>query len=431
VRANGNIDTFGGTITAGNDIRAAGITSAQVNAGHDIIINKSLGLGSGLIVNQLESAGTLTLTNVPIVSAGDRDGGLFHLVIDCASISTHGLAIPLLAANGMSADGSGALPGDGGIIELTIRNAGLSVSSNGTFGSVSANGGSSNISAPFDGGNGGSVDITAAGPILVSSPIEATTGYLPAASSAHGNGGSVSLTSDDSVTVNSRIEVSSNDSVSKRPRRRSARGGNIATTSHKPSGVAINLSNTSELLSLLDAAAPGPGGKVTILATGASSVADINGKIAADRGTIDIRHTGDSGQIVLGGPGQGDRIDAHADVIKVAALGNNGVLTVGNVVLSADTTLKLYSPGSNGTVNFVADVTLGGASTKIIAGNTVNIFNGVVVTVGGNHPASVFTNNANYSGFGGNGSRTGTFSGAGANNPQPLGHAPSLDGPGG
>jgi len=69
--------------------------------------------------------------------------------------------------------------------------------------------------------------------------------------------------------------------------------------------------------------------------------------------------------------------------------------------LSADTTLKLYSPGSNGTVNFVADVTLGGASTKIIAGNTVNIFNGVVVTVGGNHPASVFTNNANYSGFGG------------------------------
>jgi hypothetical protein len=356
---------------------------------------------------------------------------LFHLVIDCASVSTHGPAIPLLAANGMSADGSGALPGDGGIIELTIRNGGLSVSSNGTFGSVSANGGSSNISAPFDGGNGGSVDITAVGPILVSSPIEATTGYLPAASSAHGNGGSVSLTSDDSVTVSSRIEVSSNDSVSNRLRRRSARGGNITIISHKPSGVAINLSNTSELLSLLDAAAPGPGGKVTILATGASSAANINGKIAADRGTIDIRHTGDSGQIVLGGPGEGDRIDAHADVIKVATLGNNGVLTVGNGLLSADTTLKLYSPGSNGTVNFVADVTLGGASTKIIAGNTVNIFNGVVVTVGGSHPASVFTKYANYSGFGGNGSRTGTFGGAGANNPLPLSHAPALDGPGG
>jgi hypothetical protein len=81
-------------------------------------------------------------------------------------------------------------------------------------------------------------------------------------------------------------------------------------------------------------------------------------------------------------------------------------------------------------VNFIANVTLGGASTKIIAGNTVNIFNGVVVNVGGQNPANVFTNNPNYSGFGGNGTRTGTFSGAGANNPLPLNQAPPLD-PGG
>jgi hypothetical protein len=144
-----------------------------------------------------------------------------------------------------------------------------------------------------------------------------------------------------------------------------------------------------------------------------------------------IWHTGDSGQISLGGQGESDHVEAHADVIKVDALGNNGVLTVGNGLLSADTTLKLYSPGSNGTVNFVADVTLGGASTKIIAGNTVNIFNGVIVTVGGKTPTSVFTNNANYTGFGGNGSRTGTFKGAGANNPLPLNQAPAFDGPGG
>jgi len=248
----------------------------------------------------------------------------------------------------------------------------------------------------------------------------------------HGNGGTVNLTStNNSVAVTSRIEVSSADRGSAKLRRRSATGGNIGLKSGKPTGVAINLSNTSELLSLLDAAAPGPGGKVTILATGANSTANINGKIAADRGTIDIRHSGESGQIFLGGPGESDRIEAHADVIKVAALGNNGVLTVGNGLLSADTTLKLYSPGSNGTVNFVADVTLGGASTKIIAGNTVNIFNGVVVTIGGRTPASVFTNNANYTGFGGNGSRTGTFGGAGANHPLPLSQAPAFDGPGG
>jgi hypothetical protein len=32
--------------------------------------------------------------------------------------------------------------------------------------------------------------------------------------------------------------------------------------------------------------------------------------------------------------------------------------------------------------------------------------------------------NANYTGFGGNGTKTGTFAGAGANNPQPLSNAP-------
>jgi hypothetical protein len=350
------------------------------------------------------------------------------------SIDSTGPAIPILFANGLNANpvAPPSAPGSGGNITLNITLDGLMVGSDGDFASITANGGNFNVGGPFSRGNGGIINVAAAGPIEVNAPIEATTGSVQSPFAPHGTGGTVNLTSaNDSVAVSSRIEVSSADSSSAKLRRRSARGGNIALKSGKPSGVAINLNNTSELLSLLDAAAPGPGGKVTILATGASSVANVNGKIVADRGAIDIRHTGDSGQIVLGGPGEGDRIDAHADIIKVAALGNNGVLTIGNGVLSADTTLKLYSPGSKGTVSFVADVTLGGASTKIIAGNTVNIFNGVVVTVGGNHPASVFTNNANYSGFGGNGSRTGTFGGAGANNPLPLSHARSLDDPGG
>jgi hypothetical protein len=53
----------------------------------------------------------------------------------------------------------------------------------------------------------------------------------------------------------------------------------------------------------------------------------------------------------------------------------------------------------------------------------------VVVTIRGK-PASVFTNHANYTGFGGNGSRTGTFAGVGANT-SPLNQAPAFDGPGG
>ena len=115
---------------------------------------------------------------------------------------------------------------------------------------------------------------------------------------------------------------------------------------------------------------------------------------------------------------------AHADVLKVGALGTNGVLNIGGGMLSADTTLELYASGSNGQLNFVSNVTLGGNSTKILAANSVTIFNNIVVTIGGSTPAQVYTNNANYTGFGGNGTTTGTFAGAGANNPLPLNQAP-------
>jgi hypothetical protein len=115
---------------------------------------------------------------------------------------------------------------------------------------------------------------------------------------------------------------------------------------------------------------------------------------------------------------------AHADVLKVGALGTNGVLNIGGGTLSADTTLELYAPGSKGQLNFVSNVTLGGNSIKILAANSVTIFNNIVVTIGGSNPAHVYTNNANYTGFGGNGTTTGTFAGAGANNPLPLSQAP-------
>jgi hypothetical protein len=117
----------------------------------------------------------------------------------------------------------------------------------------------------------------------------------------------------------------------------------------------------------------------------------------------------------------------HADVLKVGALGANGVLNIGGGTLSADTTLKLYASGSNGQLNFISDVTLGGNSAKILAADAVTIFDGVVVTVGGANAADVYTNNANYTGFGGNSSTTGTFAGAGANDPQALASAPAFD----
>jgi FecR protein len=435
ITAGGNIFADGGilvpvnsSVMAAGNIFAPGAIAGTLIAGGNITIdNSSSSFGAGVLADTISAASIsfIDTSRVGPIYAGNGNNAFsprdFSLTV--GSINSTGPAIPVLFANGLNANPGAppSAPGNGGKVTLNITIGGLVIGSEGDFASITANGGKFNADGPFTAGNGGTVNVTAAGPIQANAPIEATSGYVQSPFSPHGNGGTVNLTStNDSIAVSSRIEVSSADPASAKSRRRSARGGNIALKSGKPSGVAINLSNTSELLSLLDAAAPGPGGKVTILATGASSVANINGKIAADRGTIDIRHTGDSGQIVLGGPGEGDRIDAHADVIKVAALGNNGVLTIGNALLSADTTLKLYSPGSNGTVNFVADVTLGGASTKIIAGNTVNIFNDVTVIIGGTNQASVFTNNANYTGFGGNGSRTGTFGGAGANNPLPL-----------
>ena len=68
---------------------------------------------------------------------------------------------------------------------------------------------------------------------------------------------------------------------------------------------------------------------------------------------------------------------AHADVMKAGVFGPNGKLNIGGGTLSADTTLKLYAPGSNGQLNFLSNVTLDGNSKKILAANSVTIFNNV------------------------------------------------------
>jgi hypothetical protein len=112
----------------------------------------------------------------------------------------------------------------------------------------------------------------------------------------------------------------------------------------------------------------------------------------------------------------------HANVLQVGALGTNGVLNIGGGTLSADSTLKLYANSSNGTVNFIADVTLTGASTKIIAGDTVKVFDNVVVTIGVS-PADIYTNHAHYSSSnGGDGTTTGIFTSSGFTGPAVTTH---------
>jgi len=110
--------------------------------------------------------------------------------------------------------------------------------------------------------------------------------------------------------------------------------------------------------------------------------------------------------------------------------GPSGILNIGGGTLSADTTLKLYAPGSSGTLNFMSDVTLSSGTAIHLAANTVTIQPMVIVHIlGAGGAANVYTTNANYSGFGGTNPSNGTFDGNGANLPQPLSNAPPFGNP--
>jgi len=119
-------------------------------------------------------------------------------------------------------------------------------------------------------------------------------------------------------------------------------------------------------------------------------------------------------------------VNVRGDVVKIGAFGGNGQLRIGGGIIDASNTIKLYAPGSDGEIRFTNDVTLSGSSLKTIAANTVTIDSGKLVTINGGRAAQVFTRNANYSGFGGNGSTTGTFGGDGANAPRTLDGRPSF-----
>jgi hypothetical protein len=287
--------------------------------------------------------------------------------------------------------------------------------------------------------------VNSSGDITVTSgsPISATTGQIdPNLSSAtsSGAGGTVELNSSNgAVSVDSTIQVSSAEPTSTiTPFRSSASGGNIKLTSGKTSGVAINVSSSAQLLSLLNAAAPGPGGKITILASAPNNsgnnstitIDNSNGLIAADGtgGTVDIEHNGDSGTINI------NNANIRADVVKVGAFGTNGTLNIGGGAINADTMLKLYAPGSNGQLNFIANVTLSSNTAATLAANTITIQPTVIVNIAGTGgPANIYTNNPNYNFTPGGGytgppgnPANGSFGGNGAHDPQPLLAAPTF-----
>lgn len=388
----GRLNVFG-AITSKGAVTATQLSATNINA-------PSIAVGSGGITR-------FSYPNETPVNP-------VHTITTSALTSTGGINF-----NGLDQD---AIPGfgpfDGGQLTLNVPSLTFGPSAaNNIQGPVTFNGGASSNVA-IQGGSGGTFTVNATGDITVGSPIQATTGLQPSSSEPGGVGGAVNLNSTGgTVSVSSAITVSSADPATGAPRRHSRAGGNINLRSDAGTVVAINVTSTGQLLSLLEAAAPGPGGKVTILATGADSSINITGStgpaggappdtIRADKGTVDIRHTGAAGSISL------SNAQIAADTVKIGALGNGGTLTIGGGRITADTLLQLYATGSNGSVVFVGNVTLAGNSLKMIAGNTVTVNNGVTVQVS-NRPAEVYVsdfNHANYSNFnGGNNSTSGRF----------------------
>jgi FecR-like protein len=191
----------------------------------------------------------------------------------------------------------------------------------------------------------------------------------------------------------------------------------------------ITITSSAQLLSMLDSM--GSSGQVLIYASGSNTAVNVSGTVQAEQGEVDIRQIGVNGQTTL------NNATIHGDVVKISALGNNGVLNIGSGnTLNADTVIKLYAPGSNGTLHFLSNVTLTSPS-NILAANTITIDPAVVVTINSVNKADVYTNVPNYNFVPGptyNGPppnpANGSFAGAGARDPQPLANAPPLGAPG-
>lgn len=401
--ANQNLGTAGGRITAG----AGGFSGGtfQLTAPNLDLATTGGGAATGGIFNvrDIILAGTL---NAGVVTARNITGAAGTITVAGALTAQSLITLGNVSVGTLNV---GSLD-VGGILfsrNVTITN---SVSA-GTLGRLGVIG--LDATAPTSpGGDGGTFNLTTTSNLAIIQDINASTGLNGAMTSFGGRGGIVNITSSGHIVINAGVFVSNSA-----PPRASAQAGTITVTGTRNVSPSISVGSTAVLSSLLAAAAPGPGGRVTLVATGGGSI-DVSGRLQADRGTVEVRN--DAGDISTASTSE-----FRGSIVKLGALGPNGTLLIGGGILDADNTIKLYATGANGTVRFMADTVLGGNSVKVIAGNTVTIDNSRTVTIIGPAPAQVFTNNPNYTGFGGNGSTTGTFGGQGATT-SPLGGQPGF-----
>ncbi|HLW35179.1 MAG TPA: FecR domain-containing protein [Chthoniobacterales bacterium] len=402
----GNIDATGHALSGFDQIL---LNSGNFTVG-TLTSTKTVSVGGTLAGNSI-TADTITANALQVDSLTANKTLTVHTSnlapYSTGTISINAPTLNLLAGANLNGVNGTPLIAPTNASNLTISTGNYTLATN-----FNLNGGDGDPLASDAGGNGGQLDLTSNGSLTVNAPITATTGLNSTNAMTGGNGGTVNLTASNTITLNNKIEVSSNDGN----RHQSATGGHINIKSTATGGTAINVSSSAQLLALLNAAAPGPGGSIKF--TSAGGAISMSGTVQADRGTIEVTNNGtNAGQINL------TNATLMADTVKVGALSPNGTLNVGGGSISADTMLKLYAGGSNGTIDFTDNVTLGGNSAKIIAANAVIINNGKIVTILGPTAADVFTNHANYTGFGGNGTTTGTFAGKGAAT-HPLSAAP-------
>ncbi len=377
----------GNTLTTPGSIAVDGIIDGKT-------INATKSIDAGTVSAQNLTAGTV----LTVGSGGIRPGsGNGDVAITTPTI--------IWGTGGIDMDGAtgtpGAAPGDAA--KLTLNTGSLTFGGNGpVIQSASFAGGDADPTRNDAGGDGGQLSITSTGSVTMNDDILATTGQNSHAGMTGGTGGTVNVTANGAITVNSRIETSSNDGN----RRVSAKGGKVNLTSKATNGTAISVGSSAQILALLNSAAVGPGGNITFKSAGGAI--NVAGTVQADRGTVDIENNGASGKTGL------SSAMISADTVKIGALGGSGVLTIGGGTINANTLLKLYANTSTGLINFISNVSLNGAGAKIIAANTVTIQPSVLVFIGGANAAQVYTNNPNYTGFGGVGKGYGTFGGAGA-----------------
>jgi hypothetical protein len=432
VAIGGNLKTVG-DVTVGTSARLLNEGSRGGTIGSDVFV--------GLTANSI-SAGGFFETFISTLAGGSITGNAQTIVAMPGDLSANGgILVPIYVDGFISIDPlifvAGGRIGGNASVSLTAQNILTTSTASGTPG-LDTMALEASIYTDASGSVGGNADVVVQAQQNISAP--GTSFFTVANGNFQGYGGG---TIGGNAELNiSAVNLTTGALFADIYNYGGAQIGGNANINFNLTG---NLTTQSDANFLIDNSNGGTiGGNATInmnvsgnaAVTSNATVQILGSDGAANGAAINFN----SGNYVVGGTflstidGNGiiafNSASVHADVLKAGVFGTNGVLNIGGGNLSANTTLELYAPGSSGgQLNFISDVTLGGNSTKILAADSVTIFNGVTVTIAGPNLADVYTNNANYArSDGGNGSTSGTFAG-GANNPQPLSSAPPFDSP--